>query len=62
MDTKTTKKMTFAEWFEILQGFVKAGNCLTDDGFSIRKITNVSIENNSSGQPAGIVFDCESAE
>lgn len=50
------KGIIFEAWFEILQGFVKAGNCLIDDVYGTHKIDSVTLENNSKGQQAGIVF------
>lgn len=52
-------KITFNEWFEVLQGFVKAGNCLIDDTYGVHRINRVSLADNSKGKPTGIIFKSE---
>ena len=50
------RPITFEQWFEILQGFVKAGNCLIDDVYGVHKINRVSLADNSKGKATGIIF------
>lgn len=48
--------ITVKQFFEVLKGFVTAGNCLIDDEYGVHKIKRVTIGKNSNGKDAGFVF------
>ena len=44
------------EWYRILTGMVKAGNCIADDGEALGHIDRVSLETDTKGILKGLVF------
>ena len=45
-----------AEFYRVLTGFVKAGNCLFDDGITVEQILGVELETDTKGILKGFVF------